>query len=211
MQLHHACQGHQHQPNTCLPRLQVVRQRDTLRQLLQSSGNNLDFARQAYAQSAVATGQQSPGGGAATSSLQQQQTTDGTAAGGAAGAPQAAVGGPDYRGMYADLEAQLKEYKEEAAKTAEMLSKDVSSWGRASGQHAGRQPVPGGMGVCAGNLTCSCWCLPGLAQIFLALHHTHIPLPASCRPLPCPAAGAGARGGHGGAQRGEPVPRRGRV
>ena len=109
------------------PRLQVVRQRDTLRQLLQSSGNNLDFARQAYAQSAVAVGQQSPGGGTAASPLQQQQQqqTDGTAAAGAAGTPQAA-GGPDYRSMYADLEAQLKEYKEEAAKTAEMLSKDVS-------------------------------------------------------------------------------------
>ena len=114
----------------------MVRQRDTLRQLLQSSGNNLDFARQAYAQSAVATGQQSPGAGAAASPAQQQ--TDGTAAAGAAGTPQAA-GGPDYRGMYADLEAQLKEYKEEAAKTAEMLSKDVSG-GRAWRQAgSGRQ------------------------------------------------------------------------
>lgn len=99
----------------------MVRQRDTLRQLLQSSGNNLDAARQAYATSvgaaspAGAAGMASPAGGAVG--------TPGGATPGTAGQQQ---GGPDYRAMLADAEAQLKEYKEEASKTQELLSKDVS-------------------------------------------------------------------------------------
>lgn len=104
---------------------QVVRQRDTLRQLLQSSGNDLDAARQAYAASlggaaspSAAAGAGTPGPGAGTPGQAADSGTRG-------GTPSQA-GGPDYRALHADLESQFKDYKEEAAKTQDMLSKDVS-------------------------------------------------------------------------------------
>lgn len=121
---------------------QVVRQRDTLRQLLQSSGNDLDAARQAYA--ASLGGAASPGGPAGASTPAPGSATPG--AGAAAGTPSQA--GPDYRAMHADLDSQFKEYKEEAAKTQEMLSKDVR-WGRVcclfcGGLCSGRSGGPSG-------------------------------------------------------------------
>jgi hypothetical protein len=104
---------------------QVVRQRDTLRQLLESSGSNLDAARTAYAQSLA--------GDAPSPSQQQQHGAPSPAPGGTPSANGAAAAGaapgPDYRGLHADLEQQFKEYKEEAAKTHDMLGKDVSGWG----------------------------------------------------------------------------------
>jgi hypothetical protein len=91
----------------------VVRQRDTLRQLLQSAGSDLDQARRAYAAS-LAEQPPTPGGG----------TPGGAAA--AEGAPgQEGAGGPDYRALHADLEQALREHREEAARSHEMLAKDV--------------------------------------------------------------------------------------
>ncbi len=110
------------------PSSQVVRQRDTLRQLLQSSGNDLDAARQAYATSLG--GAASPGGVAGAGTPAPGSGTPGQGAGGDAGAGTPSQASPDYRGMHADLESQFKEYKEEAAKTQEMLGKDVSGAGR---------------------------------------------------------------------------------
>ena len=102
---------------SALPSEQVVRQRDTLRQLLQSSGNNLETARQAYVHS---VGQASPGaaspaptGTPQPAGAQQQQHV-------------AAPAGPDYRALYADAEQQFKEYKEEVNKTQQMLSQDLA-------------------------------------------------------------------------------------
>ena len=125
-------------PCTPLPP-QVVRQRDTLRQLLQSAGNNLDAARQAYAQSLGAASPGQPGAGAAS----PQPAAGGAAAaaggeGGAAGTP----GGPDFRALHADMEQQLREYKAEAAKTHEMLSADVRAEGRGRMGRRGPPPLP---------------------------------------------------------------------
>jgi hypothetical protein len=100
---------------------QVVRQRDTLRQLLQSSGTDLDHARKAYLQAPGPAGG-TPGG--ATPSPAGLATPGQGVQDGAPGS--GAASGPDYRGMYADLEQQYKEYKQEVARTHDMLGKDVS-------------------------------------------------------------------------------------
>lgn len=101
----------------------MVRQRDTLRQLLQSTGNDLDAARKTYASSLGAASPGQPGAGAAS----PQPAAAGAAAGGEGGAGgSGAAGGPDFRALHADMEQQLRDYKTEAAKTQEMLSTDVS-------------------------------------------------------------------------------------
>lgn len=111
---------------TCPPApisAQVVRQRDTLRQLLQSTGNDLDAARKTYASSLGAASPGQLGAGAAS----PQPAAAGAAAGGEGGAGgSGAAGGPDFRALHADMEQQLRDYKTEAAKTHEMLSTDVS-------------------------------------------------------------------------------------
>lgn len=112
------CRGAHTYAHTLLP--QVVRQRDTLRQLLQSAGSDLDQARRAYAASLseqpATPGGGTPGGAAAA---------EGTPAGGT----QEGQSGPDYRALHADLEQALKEAREEAGRTHDMLAKDVSLWG----------------------------------------------------------------------------------
>ena len=95
----------------------MVRQRDTLRQLLQSSGNNLDSARTAYSQSLGPQAGGTPGGAA-------------PAAG--AATPETPGGGSDQRAaQIADLEQQLKDQKEDAGRTHEMLAQDVRAAGDA--------------------------------------------------------------------------------
>jgi hypothetical protein len=89
---------------------QVVRQRDTLRQLLQGTDGDLSDARALYARSVGASdGRQE----------QQQATTTGPADAGNGS-------GPSYRDLYAELEVQFKDFRQEATKNQSMLSQDVS-------------------------------------------------------------------------------------
>ena len=108
----------------------MVRQRDTLRQLLQSTGNDLDAARKTYAQSLGAASPGQPGAGAVSP---QPAAAGAAAAGGDGGAGGGGAGGPDFRALHADMEQQMRDYKTEAAKTQEMLSTDVSGVGLYSG------------------------------------------------------------------------------
>lgn len=91
---------------------QVIRQRDTLRQLLQSGGQDLAAARAEYARSmgqedgAAAPASPQPGGGATPSKGQDKANGD-------------------LAQLQADLEEQFKQYKEETAKNQEMLSQEV--------------------------------------------------------------------------------------
>ena len=91
---------------------QVVRQRDTLRQLLQGGDGDLNVARSAYARS-LGGGAPSPAQGGAGAE---------TSANGAASRADAAK----YREMYSDLDGQFKQFREEASKNQTMLNQDVS-------------------------------------------------------------------------------------
>lgn len=90
---------------------QVVRQRDTLRQLLQGDNGDLNAARTAYARSI---------GGAASPGPAAMGAETSTA--GAANGAEAAK----YRELYTDLDVQFKQFREEASKNQAMLNQDVS-------------------------------------------------------------------------------------
>lgn len=173
-----------------LPRpAQVVRQRDTLRQLLQSAGNDLDAARKVYATSLGAASPGQPGAGAAS----PQPAAGGAAAvGGEGGASGSGAGGPDFRAMHADMEQQLREYKAEATKTQEMLSTDVRGrWGAWGG--GGGQWRSGAFLLLACAISQACSSTPLLTG-------------AACH-IPASAAGAGARGGERRQVGGQPCAR----
>lgn len=183
------------------PPLQVVRQRDTLRQLLQSSGNDLDAARRIYA-STLGSGPASPGpaGGVGTPG----GTPGGAASpaptdGGAAGAQQlAGAGGPDYASLHSEMEAQLREFKAESSKTQEMLSSDVRPWGGGRGWARSQGPGSAGCLCSAADLQAR----PAAAFISPTHSATHPPLPP---------AGTRARRGVCRQERGQPGAGGGRV
>lgn len=91
---------------------QVVRQRDTLRQLLQGNDGDLAAARSLYARS-LETGCNTVSG------------APGTVANVSNGGAVLRADGTNYKDLFADLDNQFKQYKQEVAKNHEMLSKDV--------------------------------------------------------------------------------------
>ena len=99
---------------------QVVRQRDTLKELLHGVGGDLSAARVAYAQSVgIQPMPASEQWGASPPPGSGQRT-------GEAPSNDIAAGGITYREMYSDLESQFKEYRRDSSKTQEMLSQDLT-------------------------------------------------------------------------------------
>ena len=96
---------------------QVVRQRDTLRQLLQGGGGDgdLNAARNAYAGSlgggttATTTATTTGNGGVAATTAAMEMERDGS----------------NYRVMYTDLNSQFKQFREDSTKNQAMLIQDV--------------------------------------------------------------------------------------
>ena len=93
----------------------VARQRDTLRELLTGTGGDLGAARSAYAQTLPVTPRPQQAA---------QQPIGGEGAGPESTAASAAA---NLRALHADMEQQLKAFKEETQRTQQLLSEDVSA------------------------------------------------------------------------------------